>query len=144
MRCLYSQWKKKNLKNIVDYEEVLKKNKDDIKVLKEAKKLGFSDKYIAKLWKKTEADIYLLRKENKLYPSYRMINTAPVTTERYVPYFYSTYNDKSTMPKDPNKKDKKIIVLGSGPIRIGQGVEFDYSTVHAVSTIKKAGYDARM
>ena len=130
-------------KNIVDFEKTVKENPMDLKILKEAKKMGFSDKYIAKLWKKTEADIYLFRKENKVYPNYRMINTAPVEGERYVPYFYSTYNGKSTMPKnDPNHKDKKIVVLGSGPIRIGQGVEFDYSTVHAVTTIKKAGYEA--
>lgn len=72
-----------------------------------------------------------------------MINTAPVKNERYVPYFYSTYNAEDTVNKNHAKeKNKKIIVLGSGPIRIGQGVEFDYSTVHAVSTIKKAGYEA--
>ena len=130
-------------KNIIDLESKVKANPMDLAILKEAKKMGFSDKYIAKLWKKSEADIYLFRKENKIYPNYRMINTAPVEQERYVPYFYSTYNGKATMPKnDPNHKDKKIVVLGSGPIRIGQGVEFDYSTVHAVTTIKKAGYEA--
>ena len=130
-------------KNIIDLESKVKENPMNLEILKEAKKMGFSDKYIAKLWKKTEADVYLFRKENKIYPNYRMINTAPVEGERYVPYFYSTYNGKSTMPKnDPNHKDKKIVVLGSGPIRIGQGVEFDYSTVHAVTTIKKAGYEA--
>lgn len=130
------------IKNIVDFEKIVKENKMDIKVLKEAKKMGFSDKYIAKIWGKTEKDIYLLRKENKIYPAYKMIDTAPVENERYVPYFYSTYNDKKVEYKDPKHKEKKIIVLGSGPIRIGQGVEFDYSTVHAVTTIKKAGYEA--
>ena len=130
------------IKNIVDYEKELKKNPMNMDILKEAKKLGFSDKFIAKLWDKTESDIYLFRKENNLYPSYRMINTVPEMKDRYVPYFYSTYNDINTEYTDPNFKDKKIIVLGSGPIRIGQGVEFDYSTVHAVSTIKKAGYEA--
>ena len=128
-------------KNIVDFETVVKENPMDLETLKKAKKLGFSDKYIAKLWGKDEAEIYLLRKENNVYPSYRMINTAPVENERYVPYFYSTYNGKSTIKKKELNK-KKIIVLGSGPIRIGQGVEFDYSTVHAVTTIKKAGYEA--
>ena len=130
------------IKNIVDYEEVLKKNPMDLNILKEAKKIGFSDKFIAKLWKKEEEDIYLFRKENNIYPSYRMIDTAPVKNKRYVPYFYSTYNGENTKYEDLNKKDRKIIVLGSGPIRIGQGVEFDYSTVHAVSTLKKAGYEA--
>jgi len=129
------------IKNIIDFEKVVKQNQMDLKIFKEAKKLGFSDKYIAKLWKKDEIEIYLYRKENKIYSSYRMINTAPVKNERYVPYFYSTYNGKNTMKKSCSNS-KKIIVLGSGPIRIGQGVEFDYSTVHAVSTIKKAGYEA--
>ena len=129
-------------KNIVDYEKVLKKNPMDLDILKEAKKMGFSDKFIAKLWGKEEEDIYLFRKENNIYPAYRMIDTAPVKNKRYVPYFYSTYNGENTKYEDLNKKDKKIIVLGSGPIRIGQGVEFDYSTVHAVSTLKKAGYEA--
>ena len=128
-------------KNIVDFEEIIKQNQMDLETLKKAKKLGFSDKYIAKLWGKDEAEIYLLRKENNIYPSYRMIDTAPVENERYVPYFYSTYNGKSTIKKKELNK-KKIIVLGSGPIRIGQGVEFDYSTVHAVTTIKKVGYEA--
>jgi len=128
-------------KNIVDFEENVKQNPKDLEILKKAKKLGFSDKYIAKLWGTDEAEIYICRKENNIYPSYRMINTAPVKNERYVPYFYSTYNGKSTLKKIKSEK-KKIIVLGSGPIRIGQGVEFDYSTVHAVTTIKKAGYEA--
>ena len=128
-------------KNIVDFENTIKQNQMNLEILKKAKKLGFSDKYIAKLWGKDEADIYLFRKENNVYPSYRMIDTAPVENERYVPYFYSTYNGKSTIKKKESNK-KKIIVLGSGPIRIGQGVEFDYSTVHAVTTIKKAGYEA--
>ena len=130
------------MKNIIDYEKVLKKNKMNLEILKEAKKIGFSDKFIGKLWDKTESEIYLFRKENNVYPAYRMINTVPEMKDRYVPYFYSTYNDKKVVYEDPNRKDKKIIVLGSGPIRIGQGVEFDYSTVHAVTTIKKAGYEA--
>ena len=129
-------------KNIIDYEKTIKENSMNVEILKRAKKMGFSDKYIAELWDKTEADVYLFRKENNVYPNYRMINTAPVESKRYVPYFYSTYNGKSTISKKPNSKEKKIIVLGSGPIRIGQGVEFDYSTVHAVSTIKKVGYEA--
>jgi len=131
------------IKNIIDFEKVVAKNPMDLKILKEAKKMGFSDKYIAKLWKKQESEIYKFRKENKLYPAYRMINTCPIECERYVPYFYSTYNDKKDLGKPPVKEQKKkIIVLGSGPIRIGQGVEFDYSTVHAVTALKKAGYEA--
>ena len=131
------------IKNIVDLEKIIAQNPMNIEILTKAKRMGFSDKYIAKLWDKTESDIYLVRKENKLYPAYRMINTCPVKCERYVPYFYSTYNGKNDLGNNPTKEQKKkIIVLGSGPIRIGQGVEFDYSTVHAVSTLKKAGYEA--
>ena len=127
------------IKNIVDEETVLTKNVGNIEVLKEAKKMGFSDKYIAKVWNKKEADIYLLRKEHNIYPVYKMIDTCSSEFESYVPYFYSTYEEENESIVNDKKK---IIVLGAGPIRIGQGVEFDYSTVHAVKTIKEAGFEA--
>ena len=127
------------IKNIVKEEEILAKNKGNIEVLKQVKKMGFSDKYIAKVWKKTEEEIYLLRKKEKIYPVYKMIDTCSSEFESYVPYFYSTYEEEN---ESIISKKKKIIVLGAGPIRIGQGVEFDYSTVHAIQTIKEAGYEA--
>ncbi len=127
------------IKNIVEMEKVLKKNVGDIDTLKTVKKMGFSDKYIAKIWKKKEKNIYELRKENKIYPVYKMIDTCSSEFESYVPYFYSTYEEEN---ESIISDKKKIIVLGAGPIRIGQGVEFDYSTVHAVKTIKDAGYEA--
>ena len=127
------------IKNIVDYENVLFENKDDIDVLKGAKKMGFSDKYISQVWDKTELDIYNLRKENKIIPVYKMIDTCASEFDSYVPYFYSTYEEENESIVSNNKK---IIVLGAGPIRIGQGVEFDYSTVHAIKTIRQAGYEA--
>ena len=127
------------IKNIVDKEKVLAQNIGDIEVLKEVKKMGFSDKYIAKVWKKKETDIYELRKKNAIYPVYKMIDTCSSEFESYVPYFYSTYEEEN---ESIVSDKKKIIVLGAGPIRIGQGVEFDYSTVHAVQTIKQAGYEA--
>lgn len=127
------------IKKIVQFEQELINNKDDIETLKQAKKIGFSDKYIAKLWNKEENEIYNLRKENKIFPVYKMIDTCSSEFESYVPYFYSTYEDEN---ESIVSKNKKIIVLGSGPIRIGQGVEFDYSTVHAVQTIKENGYEA--
>ncbi len=127
------------IKNIIKMENKLKENIDDIKLLKEAKKMGFSDKYIAKLWKKEEKDIYEIRKKKKIYPVYKMIDTCSSEFESYVPYFYSTYEEEN---ESIVSNKKKIIVLGAGPIRIGQGVEFDYSTVHAVKTIKEAGYEA--
>lgn len=127
------------LTKIVKMETVLKEKKDDLDVLKAAKKMGFSDKTIANLWNKEEADIFYLRKENQIFPVYKMIDTCASEFESYVPYFYSTYEEEN---ESVVEQRKKIIVLGSGPIRIGQGVEFDYSTVHAVKTIKEAGYEA--
>ena len=127
------------IKNIVKQENELKENKDSINILKSAKKMGFSDKYIAKLWNKSEEDIYSLRKKNKIKPVYKMIDTCASEFESYVPYFYSTYEEEN---ESIISNKKKIIVLGAGPIRIGQGVEFDYSTVHSVKTIKDAGYEA--
>ena len=127
------------IKNIVEMEKVLKKNVGDIDTLKTVKKMGFSDKYIANVWKKKEADIYELRKKNNIYSVYKMIDTCSSEFESYVPYFYSTYEEEN---ESIVSDKKKIIVLGAGPIRIGQGVEFDYSTVHAVKTIKEAGYEA--
>ncbi len=125
------------IKRIVDFEEVVKQNKDNFDILKEAKKMGFSDKYIARLWNVDEMYVFEMRKEKKLFPVYKMVDTCH--TNAYIPYFYSTYGQKNeTVITDK----KKIVVLGAGPIRIGQGVEFDYSTVHAVTTIKKSGYEA--
>ncbi len=127
------------IKNIIKFEQELINNKDDIEILKQAKRIGFSDKYIAKLWNKEENEIYKLRQENNIFPVYKMIDTCSSEFESYVPYFYSTYEDENESIISNNKK---IIVLGSGPIRIGQGVEFDYSTVHAIKTIKANGYEA--
>ena len=124
-------------KRITDYEKVIADNKMDIEVLKKAKEMGFSDTYIAKLWNISELEVFNMRKENGLFPVYKMVDTCH--TNAYIPYFYSTYS-KENESRVSDKK--KIIVLGAGPIRIGQGVEFDYSTVHAVTTIKKSGYEA--
>lgn len=125
------------IKNITDVEKELSENINDFEVLKKAKSLGFSDKYIAKLWNTEEIEIYNRRIKNKLIPSFRIIDT--LHTGTYIPYLYSTFNEDDQSVITDNKK---IIVLGAGPIRIGQGVEFDYSTVHAVQTIKRAGYEA--
>ena len=125
------------IKNIVDMEETLKRHVGDPEYLKKAKVMGFSDKYIARLWKQNELDVYNVRKANGIFPAFRMVDTCH--TGAYIPYFYSSY----TGANDSRLTDrKKIVVLGAGPIRIGQGVEFDYSTVHAVMTIRKAGYEA--
>ena len=126
-----------SVKNIIDMERKLVENIGSVEVLKEAKKMGFGDKFIARLWEKSELDIYALRKQNGIFPVYRMVDTCH--TNAYIPYFYSSYTgDNASRLTDK----KKIVVLGAGPIRIGQGVEFDYSTVHAVTTIKKSGFEA--
>ncbi len=127
------------IKKIVDFERVIADNKDDTEALYEAKRMGFSDKYIAKLWKTTEDEIYCLRKKLGMFPVYKMIDTCASEFESYIPYFYSTYESEN---ESVVSNKRKIVVLGSGPIRIGQGVEFDYSTVHAVSTIKNNGFEA--
>ncbi len=125
------------IKRIVDMETTLKNNVRDLDTLITAKKMGFSDKYIARMWNCDEIDVYNFRKENNVFPVFRMVDTCH--TGAYIPYFYSSYTGKNDSVVTDKKK---IIVLGAGPIRIGQGVEFDYSTVHAVMTIKNAGYEA--
>ena len=124
-------------KRIVDMEEILKQKKGDLVALRSAKTLGFSDPYIAKLWGVKELDIYNLRRENGIKPIFKMVDT--LYSGAYIPYFYSSYlGENASILTDKHK----AVVLGAGPIRIGQGVEFDYSTVHAVQTIKSSGYEA--
>ena len=125
------------IKRIVDMEETLKLHVNDEEYLRKAKVMGFSDKYIARMWKQTELDVFNFRKAHNIFPVFRMVDTCH--TGAYIPYFYSSYTGENDS-RLTNKK--KIVVLGAGPIRIGQGVEFDYSTVHAVMTIRKAGYEA--
>jgi len=126
-----------SLKKITEMEVRLKAAPGDVKLLKEAKEMGFGDKEIAILWDRKETEIYALRKENGITPVFRMVDT--LHTGKYIAYLYSSYSNKN----DSILTDKKkIVVLGAGPIRIGQGVEFDYSTVHAVQTIRRAGYEA--
>ena len=126
-------------KNIVEMEKAVAANVGDVEVLKEAKRMGFSDKFIGQLWGKSEAEMFQLRKANGVFPVYKIIDSCAGEIDTYVPYFYSTYEAENESVKSDRKK---ILVLGSGPIRIGQGVEFDYSTVHAIWTIKEAGYEA--
>ena len=127
------------VKNIVKTERKLKENKGDTDTLYNAKKMGFSDDFIGKLWGKSGEEIYKIRSLQNIFPVYKMIDTCASEFESYIPYFYSTYEEEN---ESVVSDKKKIIVLGSGPIRIGQGVEFDYSTVHAVTTIKNSGFEA--
>ncbi len=127
----------KAISRIVSMEAVIKDHPMDADKLMDAKKMGFSDRYLAKLWGCTELDVYQLRKQKGIFPAFRMVDTCH--TGAYIPYFYSSYTGQN---QSVLTDKKKIVVLGAGPIRIGQGVEFDYSTVHAVMTIQKAGYEA--
>ena len=129
----------RKLKNIIDEEGALKYSVGNTDELIKAKKMGFSDKEIALLWNKPETEVFKTRKEACIMPVYKMIDTCASEFDSYIPYFYSTYEGEN---ESKVSDKKKVIVLGSGPIRIGQGVEFDYSTVHAVKTIKAAGYEA--
>ena len=129
----------RKFKNIVDEEQNIKVSKNDIDTLRRAKKMGFSDKEIALLWETSELEVYTLRRKAGIVPVYKMIDTCASEFDSYIPYFYSTYEEEN---ESVVSNKKKVIVVGSGPIRIGQGVEFDYSTVHAVQTIKAAGYEA--
>ena len=129
----------RKMRNIVSLERELKAAPMDSSVCYQAKKMGFSDRAVAWLWNVTEQQVAALRKKTNIRPAYRMIDSCAGEFDSYIPYFYSTYeveNESEVSDK------KKVIVLGSGPIRIGQGVEFDYSTVHAVQTIRDAGYEA--
>ena len=126
-----------SLQRITCMEQRLAAAPQDADVLREAKIMGFSDRCVAELWNVAELDVYNLRKSRGITPVFRMVDT--LHTGTYIAYLYSSY----TGTNESRLTDKrKIVVLGAGPIRIGQGVEFDYSTVHAVQTIRRAGYEA--
>ena len=129
----------RKMRNIITAEAYVRERPMDSAALFQAKKLGFSDKAVAKLWGVPERKIYFLRRKENILPGYRMIDSCAAEFDSYIPYFYSTYESEN---ESVVSKKKKIVVLGSGPIRIGQGVEFDYSTVHAIQTIKNAGFEA--
>ncbi len=124
---------------IVQTENALRESPGDGQVLYAAKRMGFCDKEIARLWGTEESEVLALRRRLGIRPVYKMIDSCAAEFDSYIPYFYSTYEEEN---ESVVSERKKVIVLGSGPIRIGQGVEFDYSTVHAVKTIREAGYEA--
>ena len=127
------------IKNIIEMENETKARPFETEALYKAKRMGFSDKYIAKLWSCAEAEVFRLRERENIFPVYKMIDSCACEFNSYIPYFYSCYEEENESEVTDRKK---ILVLGSGPIRIGQGVEFDYSTVHAVRTIREMGYEA--
>ena len=127
------------LRNIVNIENEVKAAPFNRDVMLKAKKYGFCDRIIADLWGSDELAVYNYRLGENVRPSYKMIDTCADQFEFYVPYLYSAYEGENETKRSDKKK---IIVLGSGPIRIGQGVEFDYSSVHAIMTIRDNGYEA--
>mgnify|MGYP000393748668 FL=1 len=129
-------WK---LKKLVDFEKTIAENKFNKEILFQAKRLGFSDINIAHLWETDHQEIFKFRKENGVMPVYKMVDTCAAEFESETPYFYGTYEEENESVVSDREK---IVVLGSGPIRIGQGVEFDYATVHSVWAIKQLGYEA--
>lgn len=128
------------LKKIVNLEEELSSRaKLDINLIRDAKEYGFSDRQIAYQIGSTESEVRDFRKTESILPVYKMVDTCAAEFESVSPYFYSTYEQETEFIASDKEK---VIVLGSGPIRIGQGVEFDYATVHAVKAIQEIGYEA--
>ena len=129
-----------NIKEIVDFENVLAEGKDPILVHK-AKQLGFSDKHIGEIWKMLEVEVREMRKELGVEVTFKTVDTCAAEFEAETPYYYSTYGIEDEV--QPSKK-KKIMILGGGPNRIGQGIEFDYCCVHAALALKEDGYETIM
>ncbi|WP_058307881.1 carbamoyl-phosphate synthase large subunit [Gracilibacillus massiliensis] len=127
------------LKNVIDLESKLADHPQDGELLREAKEIGLSDTQIARVWNVEVDDIYQLRKEAGLMPVYKMVDTCAAEFESETPYFYSSYEEENESIVSDRKK---VVVIGSGPIRIGQGIEFDYATVHSVLALREAGYEA--
>ena len=127
------------LLHIYEIEQELVSHIGDSYVLKKAKQNGFADTKIASLWGMTAEQVRRIRQEQKIVPVYKMVDTCAAEFESATPYFYSTYGFENESVKSSKES---VLVLGSGPIRIGQGVEFDYATVHSVKTIQAAGYEA--
>lgn len=130
----------KKIKNIVDFSFILQREALDAELLHQAKRIGFSDKEIAHVKGLNAADIRKMRHEWKVYPTYKLVDTCAGEFEAVTPYFYSCYEDENEVTHDPTAR--KVIVIGSGPIRIGQGVEFDYCSVHCVWALRDAGVKA--
>ena len=125
--------------HLVQLEKQVQAQPFDADQLEEAKYYGFSDETIARLWQTSESQVRQLRHEHQLLPAYKMVDTCAAEFASDTPYFYSTYGEANESQRS-NKQS--VLVIGSGPIRIGQGVEFDYATVHCVKALRKAGYEA--
>ena len=137
-------WFLHNIRQIIEKEEELKRL-DPAAIsreqLREAKQFGFADKTLAKLWNRSEDDVRALRMSLKVLPVYKRVDTCAAEFEAYTPYLYSTYEEEcEAAPTDR----KKIMILGGGPNRIGQGIEFDYCCVHGVFALAEDGFETIM
>lgn len=132
-------WFIDKIHHIVEIEERLKKEELTLDLLKQAKRLEFPDHIIAKYTNRAEKEIHQIRKENNILAAYKTVDTCAAEFDASTPYYYSIYGGYNEI--NPSHNKKKIMVLGSGPIRIGQGIEFDYCSVHCVWALKEAGYD---
>ncbi|UOQ95313.1 carbamoyl phosphate synthase large subunit [Halobacillus shinanisalinarum] len=133
------------LKNLVQMEQSIQTYTSETlptELLQQAKTYGFTDHSIAKLIKANEETITQLRKNYNLYPSYKMVDTCAAEFEAATNYAYATYSGNNEI--EPLKSDKKALIIGAGPIRIGQGVEFDYSAVKAIETLRELGWTTIM
>ena len=124
---------------LVEMEQRLQNEELTVELLKEAKRIEFPDNVIAKLTGKTEEEIKKMRKDNGVVAAYKMVDTCAAEFEAATPYYYSCYGSENEVSEEKTKK--KIMVLGSGPIRIGQGIEFDYCSVHSVWALREKGYE---
>ncbi|HAB52826.1 MAG TPA: carbamoyl-phosphate synthase large subunit, partial [Ignavibacteriales bacterium] len=133
------KWFLNKINNIIAMENRLQTESMSIELLKKAESMGFTDYDVRDLSKESLAKLDTLRRAHNLYSVYKMVDTCAAEFESATPYYYSTFEDE-----DENiiSKNEKVIVIGSGPIRIGQGIEFDYCSVHAVWAIQKAGYES--
>ncbi|WP_202079931.1 carbamoyl-phosphate synthase large subunit [Caldalkalibacillus salinus] len=127
------------LEHIVSIEQHLQHRRFQLDSLHDAKKYGFTDQKIAELWDTETEEVRAFRQQGGITPVYKMVDTCAAEFDSATPYYYSSYEVENEVT---STSKEKIMVLGSGPIRIGQGVEFDYATVHAVWAIKEAGYEA--
>ena len=132
-------WFIDKIKHLVEMEERIKTEELTVDLLKQAKRLQFPDRVIAELTGKTEQEIHQMRKDNNIVAAYKVVDTCAAEFDAQTPYYYSIQGGVNEV--EPQKEKKKIMVLGSGPIRIGQGIEFDYCSVHCVWALKAAGYD---
>ena len=133
-------WFLNKIKNITDIEVRLAEEPLTPSLLSKAKKVGLADRSIAEISGKTTDEIRTMRKTQGLLPCYKMVDTCAAEFEAATPYYYSTFNAEQDEVKTSNAR--KVIVLGSGPIRIGQGVEFDYCSVHSVWALREMGIEA--